>query len=451
MRTVLALINLLWLFALAPPAGAAEGAPALLTLREQTIPRSGGRSFASFEAFQAREIFVIVDPNYWEFVVGANPDYPHPEALIRLRVPFDQLEEAEQLRLRRHVPLEQLRQLSFFVYDPESPRQRGIVTPDLRTALYRAVAFAHDKFNVYPPPFIFDSQEDLEAKLTRAGVTSAVRQQIQAQAVEFDGRVSLPLNREIGKLLPAAMRAEITRSELWDPVSQRFSYQATLRVDPTTIPEIVRIYGGAHPQALEQKLRDHLRASATSSTRLPLTDVLTPFIRDQLGRFGTLAESNCLGVSLCRSDFVSAESFVAEVGRRFDAVAPGEALRPEDLVVYWRRERNGNLHLYHAALYVGDGLDEQGVPRSLLFTKNGVSADQPALITDRARVEAIYREHALKSHGSYPGLAMSVHRRRPEGAPARPGPQMRIYEDTTRPASPCVQAYAIIDVGLRGR
>ena len=418
-----------------------SGSPAMadladfLLLETRILDLPDRRAVRSLELFQESEIWLFHDLRTAESVIRSSVPPSERAGLLARVVSFADLSLQEQTRVKRNYPVDLLGDRKFMVWNPATGSP---IPPRLRSEFY-AFTETNNANQSLTPRKIFTSKREVAGFRKKMRATSDLEKLIWAQLVEVDSHLELPLDRKIGDALPIAVRNVIIQAERRESIVNRVTFDAKLKINAQSIPEIARAYSGhLDPGQLESYLRERLARSGTESLTIPFTDVLPEFVRDRHGKFEFFAGANCFNATLCseigtdfRVGYTSPEEFVRRMGSHFEAVQAGSTPRPEDVYLYWHRDTDGQLHPFHAARYMGEGTDARsGRKISVIFTKDGYLPDNPFVLAEEGRINAIYGQEARR-HGYQDGLVLTIHRKRSPGTQPSGNPQVIIYRDTT--------------------
>jgi hypothetical protein len=132
-------------------------------------------------------------------------------------------------------------------------------------------------------------------------------------------------------------------------------------------------------------LRVLLSQSQTGQVKIPLSEILHPFIGKNINTFSTCSGPNCMnsGLSVNEGDAFEQKhlgnkfQFLDTVYKRYRFVEQNESLRIGDLLVY--EDSDGQVK------HVSSALNE-----NIVFTKNGLSKFNPYVFQTRSQNEALY-------------------------------------------------------------
>jgi hypothetical protein len=242
-----------------------------------------------------------------------------------------------------------------------------------------------------------DSLVDLLACYRHLGVGGERLRAILDHSQEFSDGYFTAHNPRTWSELDPSQRKKVRRHLLIDPVSRgvRLHLQVSRGDELRAIAE--KYAAGRDPAELEALLRTRLAASPKDTVSIPLQDLLPPFIRDTLGRHEDCHGPNCFNAALSAAGdkegtrmLVGIAALAAELEWSYRLLPEGAAAQVGDLLIY--RDAEGDAQ--HAAYYVGDGF---------VFTKNGLSRNNPYLFQSRAANDEIYLQ---------PGTTVSLYRHR---------------------------------------
>ena len=206
------------------------------------------------------------------------------------------------------------------------------------------------------------------------------------RGVQFGGQFILQSTPEVWKHVPRDIKLNSFEQYTLSVDPLRSGVDLYIVLTPkTNIMEIARaLDSGGRAQEIFEYLARIKPTEPGQSLKIPLQEVMLPFIREAVSRFMTQPGPNCLDCAqrtgLARSgpgEYMREKPFKEILKDSYTRLASGETPRIGDIIVY----QHSSGDIIHASTYITEHYS---------FTKNGVSVFNPYLFQPTVKVEMIY-------------------------------------------------------------
>jgi hypothetical protein len=224
--------------------------------------------------------------------------------------------------------------------------------------------------------------------------------ELKKNIFEFEGEAKLVVNPYVWRLFNSEMRRAIVDLYVNDGSDFKVGVNATLVMknfkDAQRFAEMLA--GWRDPKPIQRYLENFFNTHKKSRTavKVPLQNILFPFIRKTINTFSTCHGPNCfnMGANVHKGNHFVQESLPYErllmdvIYATYRLMAQKESLRAGDVMVY--RDEDGGVS--HVSVYIAPVKTANGRDDHLVYTKNGFNKFNPYMFQLRSKNEKIYFE-----------------------------------------------------------
>lgn len=213
------------------------------------------------------------------------------------------------------------------------------------------------------------------------------RRKLKSRLLHLENRKVLPLSPETWSYIHNETKDDIIeyfieRKNDYAKKALQISFKIHSEND---IEELLKKYSS--PNNYKKNKRQLLKLLKESSLKeiiIPLEDILSPFIRENINTFDNMGGPNCFNAGICVNDgknyetkYVDKLELTESLKKNFLHLTVMEELKTGDLILY----KNLMNEYVHVATYIDD---------DIVFTKNGINKFNPYMFQYKSDMENLY-------------------------------------------------------------